>query len=555
MFARCSIAVASHCANFPCLGKKLLTILLALLVNSQQMLTTQIPHGNTAQHFDGDALSARQIAVRTLAVGVTGWLLLSQVLLLAFLGQPPLVIVGGAIVSVLLCAALARFGDWGAVGAVSRETFAGLLAFAFAVFLLGGEGGLFYANTDWQVRYAVLNDLTTHPWPWAYDTGYGLTVLRCPVGIYLLPALVGKLGGQAAAEFAMLAQNAALLAAILALAAPLFQPGRRRLITLLLVTGFSGMDILGAILIRGNLQAHLESWSGFQYTANLTLAFWVPQHALAGWLGAVFFLLWRKGMLPLHALLLVVPALPLLSPLAVFGVVPFVAYAGFESLLRRRISVADIALPAVASMLAVPSLLYLSAGFVEVPTGTAHFPLLNYLAFYSFEILPFLAVLWLAYGHWSVDRVTVLIAGALMLILPLARVGESIDFMMRAGIAPITIIAITIAAILQDRPSDDMPNFQAARRIALFVYIVGLAVPLGETARAVFLPASPQVQCGYYGVVPNGYVTYISAFDRLPALIRPAHTVITQVREPAQCWKGPWPVAMSRDFSFFTQYK
>ncbi len=519
------------------------------------MSTTDFMLGQAARPVPLLVAGTRQIAVRWLAVAVTAWLFLSQVLLLAFLGQPPLVIGGAAALSVAVCAAMGRVGDWHTVGTVSAKGFAGLLAFSFAVFLLGGEGGLFYANTDWQVRYAVLHDLTTHPWPWAYDTGHGLTILRCPVGIYLLPALIGKLGGQAASEFAMLAQNATILAMILALAAPLFRPGRSRVITLLLITGFSGMDLLGAIFARANLQGHLEAWAGLQYTANLTLAFWVPQHALAGWLGAVLFLLWRAGKLPLHALLLVIPAIPLLSPLAVFGVVPFVAYAGIECLLKRRISAADIVLPALASLLAVPSLLYLSAGFGDVPAGSSQFPALNYLAFYAVEVVPFLCILWAARGHWSLDRMTVLIAVASMLILPFVRVGESIDFMMRAGIAPITIIAIVVVGILQERRARHSPNLQAARRIALIAYIVGLAVPFGETARAVLLPASPPLHCGYYGVVPTGYVTYTSAFDRLPGSIRPSAPAIAALREPSPCWTGAWPNVMSPDFKLFGPQK
>jgi len=269
----------------------------------------------------------------------------------------------------------------------------------------------------------------------------------------------------------------------------------------------------------------------------------------------VLFLLWRAGKLPLHALLLVIPVIPLLSPLAVFGVVPFVAYAGIESLLKRRIGVADVILPAAASLLAVPSLLYLSAGLGEVPAGSPHFPLLNYIAFYGVEVVPFLCILWLAKGHWSLDRITVLIAAALMLVLPLVRVGDSIDFMMRAGIAPVTILALSVVAILQERPRHDAPNFQAARRIALIVYIVGLAVPLGETARAVLLPASPPVLCGYYGVVPQGYVTYTSGFGRLPDLIRPARPAIIPVREPNPCWNGPWPNVVSPDFKLLGPQK
>lgn len=505
-----------------------------------------IATGSLRPGFPDRALAARAVSVRPLVLGVFALLLVDQLLLLALLGQPGWLIGLAALACAVLCAALARAPGWAtgeAAATVSPRGLALLFAFALGVFVLGGEGRLFYATTDWQVRLAVLNDLVSHPWPWAYATADGLTILRCPVGIYLLPALVGKAFGPYAAELALLVQDAALLAAVLALAAPLVPAGRARPVTLLLVAGSSGLDVLGQALYHNSVFAHLEGWAGLQYSAPVTLAFWVPQHALAGWIGAVAYLLWRANRLPLVALLALVPALPLLSPLSAIGVLPFVAVAGLETLLRGRLGWRDVALPALAVALAVPSLLYLAAGMGGVPTGAAHFRPLTYALFVVFEILPFLIVIALSRGSWALDRISVLLACAMIVVLPFGRVGESVDFMMRASIAPLTIVFLVMAGVLRAVPDAGQRDLQAARRIAIAVFAIGLAVPVGEIARAVLLHRAPRVVCGYYGVVPDGYSTYVAPFDRVPALIRPARPAITPITEPAVCWQGDWNTA------------
>lgn len=485
---------------------------------------------------------------RSLAVGIIGFLLLDQVLLLALLGFAPAFVAAAAAVSAGLCAALWRIRGWLPGPAVSPADFAGLFLAALVIFALGGEGRLFYANTDWQVRYAVLNDLVTHPWPWAYQTATGVTVLRCPVAIYLVPALVGKVAGLWAAQLALLVQDAALLAAMLALVAPVFSAIQRRWITLLLVLCFSGLDFLGQRIYGGSPFVHLEQWDELQYTGTLTLAYWVPQHALAGWFGAVFYLCWRSSKLPLAALLALVPALPLMSPLGALGIVPFVAVAGISAIATRSLRLVDVVLPAISVGLAVPSLLYLASGLGGVSTGASQYGLQAYLLFFLLEVVPFLCVLWLTRGSWGLDRVTVLLTVALLLVLPFGRVGEKIDFMMRVSIPSLVFLAIVIAGVLRSTPPAEAKNARAARRIAICVFLIGLAVPIGETARAILLPRAPTTLCGYYGAVPDGYATYIAPLDTMVAAIRPAHPAIVPIREPANCYDGPWPDAAKPDF-------
>ncbi len=489
------------------------------------------------------------LETRSLALGILGFLLLDQILLLAMLGLSPLLMAAAGLVSAALCAGLWRLKGWTEGPAVQPRTFAALFLGALALFMLGGEGRFFYANTDWQVRYAVLNDLVTHPWPWVYETASGLTMLRCPVGIYLVPALVGKIAGSWGAELALLVQDAALLAGLVAIAVPMFSGTARPWITLILVLLSSGLDVIGQRLYGGSPLVHLEQWDKMQYSAVVTLAYWVPQHALAGWIGAAFYLAWRAGKLPLAALLCLVPMLALMSPLSGIGIVPFTIVAALTELVRRRVGLAEIALPAVAVVLALPSLLYLASGLGGVPSGTSDYAVQAYVLFYLVEVLPFLCVLWLARGSWALDRITILLSVAMLLVLPFMRVGETIDFMMRVSIPSLTFIAITMAGVLRSAPDPINREGQAARRVAIGLFMIGLVVPVGETARAILLPRAPEVACGYYGVVPGGYATYIAPLDRMIPAIRPAHPSIVPLREPAKCWNGPWPDAAKADFA------
>jgi hypothetical protein len=477
-----------------------------------------------------------------LAVFLMGFVALSQLLLGAFLGIAwPLLFVGLALSGLILVGCF-RARGWGD-GRVSATTL--LLAYLISIglFALGGEGRLFYANIDWQVRNAVLHDLVVQPWPWAYTTESGLQVLRCPLGMYLLPALVGKVLGERAAEFALLFQNAMLLAVIMGLASVLYGSRRERLLTLVLFLGFGGMDILGQLLFGRPLISHLEGWAGLQYTAPLTLAFWVPQHMLAGWGAAALYLLWRRGAVPLAAVLAYVPLGLLLSPLAMIGFLPFVVWAALETILSRRLVLNDLVVPGLATILTVPSLLYLGAGADQASPGTSSFSIVIYIAFYLLEVAPFLAILWLARDYWRFDRPTMMIVVALLLLLPAGRIGTSTDFVMRASIVPIDILALAVTDILLRQAVAEASRFRTSWFLALIVFVIGTAVPIGEIGRAILLPRAPAMLCGLFGILPEGAWTYVAPLESLSLLIRPPDPMIVSPLEPQVCWEGAWPDA------------
>ena len=176
--------------------------------------------------------------------------------------------------------------------------------------------------------------------------------------------------------------------------------------------------------------------------------------------------------------------------------------------------------------------------------GGAAFRLGNYLTFLMLEIGGYGYALWLARGHWHFGRPATLLVVATLVLVPLGQVGNSVDFTMRASIPALAILAMMIAALLND-PDAELAK---ARKWALVVFAIGLATPMGEVARALAWPKSPEVVCSYMGVVPGGAPTYVAPLSGLPRFIRPQQQMLVEPHDPAHCWAGRWPnAATGRD--------
>jgi hypothetical protein len=485
-------------------------------------------------------------AVRSgwLCTALFGSMALMQVLVLIFLGKIALAAAVAAVLAVPVCYAAGGMGRLRST--VSLRLVGICFGLSLAIFAIGGEGRFFYANTDWQVRNAVLLDLVRHPWPWAYQTGDQLQVLRAPLGMYLVPALAGKLAGFRAAELALLLQNAGLLAVLLALAASLYQTVRQRFIALGVFFGFSGMDVIGQFLVGKSLSLHLEQWAGLQYTAHLTQAFWVPQHAMAGWIFAVLYLLWRDGKAAAWIPLAAVPLIGGFSPLAMIGCLPFAALIGYDLVRNRALGRADLLFPGLATIGFLPVLAYLAAGSSAVGASPAYPTVVLYLVFIGLEVGVALLALALVARDLRFGVATLVVVALVLLLAPFGRIGEAVDFVMRVSIPALAILALIAADLVMGEPSASASAGQTirwkwARLTVLGALLVGLVTPLGELSRSVVLPAAPRQLCGYFGVVPGGYATYTTSLGALPSLVRPGAPMMIPVDEPTACWDGPWP--------------
>lgn len=499
---------------------------------------------------------ARRISPALLLAGTIAFLSFSNLLLWRFLGFAPWWLYAfGACLALTICIWIARRADRLDEGAPTVFRLLVCAAVSLLLYLLGGEGRFFFANLDWQVRDAVLRDLVLNPWPFVYPGGGAparggtAEILRAPIGMFLLPALVGKAGDVAAAELALLVQNTLFLTALLGLASILFPSARARGVALAVFILFSGMDIFGQLWmhLRHGLPVkdHLEAWAdGLQYTAHITQAFWVPQHALSGWWGALLFLLWKAGRSPIGTFLAIVPLLALWSPLSLLGLIPFALWAGSSVLLSRKLSIADFALPFATTLLSLPSLLYLTAASDSVGLRLNSVALDQYIFFISLEVLPYLA-LTLALGFRSRfgGWVAMVTCGSLILI-PFAQIGHSIDFVMRASIPALAILSIQVADILV-RTGHERASL-TGRAALLLILLAGSVTGLMEIRRSLANPPSPAPRCSFRAAYDQSFFaafpksTYLAPVAELPRAIRPVGASVEPGRDPERCWDQDW---------------
>lgn len=486
------------------------------------------------------------VSLRTLTAALVALFALDNVLLLGLLGLSPLLVTALALV---LPATLAFLG-WRIMPGECRvgvPTLFLCLAIAAALLLLGGEGRVFYAPPDWQIRDAVLADMGNHRWPFDYWLDGKAQLLRAPVGMYLVPALLGG-ASQVGRDWALLAQNSLILGLLFAQGAALFEGRRARLIALIIFVMFSGLDILGVILAEAATGTanwnHIERWaSNYQYSAHITQLFWAPQHALAGWAVALLYWLWRRKLAPIGLFVASLPLVALWSPLILFGALPFAAFAGLRALLTKAWDGRDVLLGLIAAALAVPALIYLSTDAAAVGGSLRPPTLLGYVLIMLLEVIPFLLPL-LSDRTGHTDRATILIAGLCLFLMPLWTMGVSNDFQMRASIMPLALIALAFA--------DWASRLKKGRDKACIVTLIALGSVTGvvEISHAFRFASSPAPLCSLPGVwhrqaiaaVP--YASYFAIRDHFPFKILPLDRVTSTT--PLRCWERSWEMVQVR---------
>lgn len=427
---------------------------------------------------------------------------------LAYLALPNLIFMAGwlrpefgwpaALAVALACGLLGR-GAWrpawpaGAPGAVGRLAQAG--AWALVWLLLSGTGHLVYANSDWLVRDAVLADLIGAPWPVVYHSvaNFGDLLLRAPLGIYLPAALVGKLLGPDAglvAFFLWCLLGLALVTALLARGATSQREVASRLLVFVL---FSGMDIVGSVLSKQLpvMGGHIEWWAGlFQYSSHTTQLFWVPNHALPGWLVVAWLLGMKRGALPTGLALALIACVPLWSPLTAIGLAPLLLVAGIDALraqgARALLQPAGLVVALVLAGLVFPYLL-LAGQALPFTMATGHAPPTyfweRYVEFVLLEFLPLGVLLLLRDRRDPLVWTAVLV----LLLLPLVRFGPYNDLAMRASIPALAVLAIRMGTWFAERWSQPGGAEDTRASFAMLLFAIGALTPLLEFSRVLVL--------------------------------------------------------------------
>lgn len=429
---------------------------------------------------------------------------------------------------------------------IDAPVYVSCAALALGLCLLGGEGHFFYSNADWLMRDSVLADIVRRGFVIGYRDGGVDYFLRAPLGMYVLPAILGRPFGLGAAHMLMLAQNALLLSVILYFTALLVSG--RKVLFFAVMLGFSGMEIIPALfalasewLRSGEIVPllQLDAWTNlFDYSSFVVLAFWTPNHALPGWWLAVLTLLYARREIDL-ALFIAFAACSLFwSPLALMGVAPFAALFGVEALLAGRALTRRNLLAAGGGFCLLPIALYLVQDAGSVPHGL----MLNepgflglYALFLMIEIPQAAAVV----AGWEEvdarDRRIIGLAIALLLVIPFFKIGAFNDFVTRSSVPALFILAFAFAD-LAATPTRLPPKLCAA---VIAIVLLSANTGLFELQRA-FLPSYRISDCNLLVaaskeqpfIFPSNYLARMAAF---PTWMRPPEEPFL-TKEKRVCW-------------------
>jgi hypothetical protein len=302
---------------------------------------------------------------------------------------------------------------------------------------------------DWLKHFGVVNELAQHTWPPINEESG--TFLRYSLGYHLVPGLITKIFGNRLIELWMFVHTWVGLFLVLALLlkqAKPFCPATFLLLFLL----FSGLDLIGWLLLgrASSILAHNEWWANyaFAYEGHATLFLWVPHHALAGMLGVLLLPTGQPNSMSPQGLSLLGAAVLLWSPFAALGLAPFaLAWA----VRHGREAFVDLGNILCGLVLGTPLLAYLLSGTSRLPQGFnwdhEGFSIGSLVNFLLLEVGLYLLALWL-YGWHHLRYPAIVIA--VLLLLPLYRIGIHNDFTMRACIPALTLLAMAAAASLAE---------------------------------------------------------------------------------------------------------
>ncbi len=345
-----------------------------------------------------------------------------------------------------------------------------IFLFAVVFMLYSGVGGWSagYQTVDWYKHNAILHDLIINPWPVIYrDFPEDSLLLTYYTAYYLPAAVIGKLSNWQFANHTLFFWT--LLGVCLSMLWTHMLTRQKSILIGVLFIFFSGMDVLGAILLNFSEWLHIENWSGIgQYSAHITQLLWAPHQAVAGWLLTSLVIsdvqtsrLLRTGCLYL--------ALSLLwSPFLTIGIFPFIAGGVlFEGWQQRRSALTMLkqicsSLNVVGLVIGLILLIYFVARFqpytlpfeiVLLPKGGFGMNITQLPAFFGYvifllsEFLLLHLFLYLSRTGRDIRQSEcwlLWIATAVLIVLPLFRYGFFNDLVMRASIPALFVTFIAV---------------------------------------------------------------------------------------------------------------
>ena len=413
----------------------------------------------------------------------------------------------------------------------------GLLILVWA--FLSGQGGFFTQKSDYEYRNVIFRDLINYAWPVRYKNGNSESLVYY-IGYWLLPALFGKVGtalggfrvGWFVARMAILLWSVILIYVSFLLVLFKIGSGRKKatFIAFSVFVLFSGMDAVCTVANPQRFLSHIEWWAAYyQYSSMSTQLCWVFNQAVPAWLACAITFNEKdaKSFALIGLLLLPTSPLPLVGLAAymlIFALRSFVHAAKEKKIgafLRELFTPQNLL--ALVTLLPVFGLYYLnniastdaqSGGLSGVNTIDASPTVLAvmYVLFVLFEF-GFLLLALRDKKH-RFESLVILVS---LLIAPLIRVGNSIDFCMRASIPALFLLMLMLMEYLctvfctkpPEKNAKDYQKYAKKLLTVMLIFVIGSVTPLVEYTSSV----SRFIQTG--GACVTEY-DYMETLDEIP---------------------------------------
>ena len=353
--------------------------------------------------------------------------------------------------------------------------------------ILSGAGGFVWQKPDWTKHNVVLNDLINYRWPVYYGPSAYVkdTTLVYYVAYYLPAALVGKLFGWRAGELGLFIQSVLGLFIFAQLFGESLRFSSKRFFAFFLL---SGADIVGLILLQSwpLVTPHIEQYAtSLQFSSVITQLMWVPQHALAGWLGVMLaYKDYSDGRI-LKTLPLYVAIAFLWSPFVSLGIaivfLPFVISMKLKQYLNAYALSGTLILGMI--LLYYQSQIHVSRDIIKIYLISNIHVINNFgmmIAFLIFDLYVFALVLVIVRNRMHAHEKK-FISWTFFALILIAQVmyGVANDFVMRVSIPALTLIFVFVLSHIHNIFREK--SFISA--IAFGFVVCGVCTPLVEIYR------------------------------------------------------------------------
>ena len=379
---------------------------------------------------------------------------------------------------------------------------------------LSGIGKLVYQNSDHSARNTIFEILVNYDWPVAgkvllQDGQSTVNGLIYYIGFWMPAALVGKVFGLTAGYCFQMFW--AILGVLLFYYLVCLITQKLAVWPLLVFMLFSGLDALGDLMVRGDMQRilsnkHIEWWMseyGYQFSGFTTQLFWVFNQAIPSWVVLGLLMVQNKNR---HVALIMSTAM-LSSTFPFVGMIPFAVYyvmsrtyrdtkkfsgEWWKAWIKDTFRVENITGIAAAFLF----LFYLTGNRSANQTGmvVAVKDVRGYLLFMILEV----GIYYLLLFRGEKKNPLYIISLLWLCICPMIYVGSGSDFCMRASIP--ALIVLYLMVIREIRESYQQKKILIL--VGLFLTIgIGSITSIHEIGRTVECTAKAVTSAQSYAIV------------------------------------------------------